>query len=146
MWRCAYCGRTLPEGTFCPACGGPIDEALSEISRKVRKVRLRRGIAARWGWRGAVTGFIASSALSLILAGFLVVRHLVAPRGQATMGDVFAVILSVFVSALLMLPLMFAAVFQVFGYLLKPICVALFCSVERFEQEYGPAKKHEPEA
>jgi hypothetical protein len=36
---------------------------------------------------------------------------------------------------------LFGSVAFVMAATIRPICVALFCSVERFEQEYGSSRK-----
>ena len=141
MWRCENCGASIPSGAVCPACSRPIDDALSEIVRKTRRVKLRGGVASRWGWRGAVTGFVVGLVLSLIYGAVVFVRHLDSPRWQETMADVFAGVIIVFVVVgAILVPLLFAAIFVVYGAVIKPIFVALFCSVERFEQEYGSSR------
>lgn len=142
MWRCQNCGASVADGTICTACGQIFEDALYAIDRKLGRLRRTDGIAGRWIRRGAVVGFIAGSVPSLLLAGFLIIRHLIAPPYQETIGDVFAIILSVFILiAVIFLPLLFAAIFLVFGSVIKPICVAMFCSIERFEQEYGSSRK-----
>jgi hypothetical protein len=54
------------------------------------------------------------------------------------MLDLFTFVIVMGVSqAVILWPLLFAFVFLIFGAVIKPIWIALFCSVERFEQEYG---------
>jgi len=141
MWRCENCGADVQSGTVCPTCGRLSDEALNEISRKVRRVRLRRFSADRWLWWGAKTGFAVGSGLSLVLAALLVITSLVRDRSLSEIGEIFGVFLSLFVVATIFLSMLFAAIFLVFGAVVRPIFVALFCSVQRFEQEYGPSRK-----
>jgi hypothetical protein len=144
MWQCENCGATIQDGNVCPSCDRSFDDAVAEISRKMRGVRLTSGIAGRWGRRGAVVGFIVGSVLSVILAGFLVIRHLVSPPGQETMVDIVAMVFTLYLMvAVICLPLMFATIFLVYGGVIKPIIVAIFCSVERFEQEYEPPETKE---
>lgn len=141
MWRCANCGASIPRGTLCPSCGILIDAAVDEISRKIRRGIIRRDVASRWGWRGAAIGFLVGSVLTLIFGGILVVRHLVSPGWQETMLDVVAILICVFVmGAVIFLPLLFAVSFLVFGTVVRPILIALFCSIERFEREYGSSR------
>ncbi|HWG44770.1 MAG TPA: hypothetical protein VN688_18495 [Gemmataceae bacterium] len=142
MGRCQNCGATVQDGTVCTSCDRSFDVTVADISRKVRGLRLTRGVAGRWGRRGAVVGFVVGSVLSFIFAGFELIRHLVSPPWQETMADVLAMVFTVFLLvAVIFLPLTFAAVFLVYGGIIKPIFVALFCSVERFEQEYGSWRK-----
>jgi len=121
MWRCENCGANVQSGTICPACGRLSDEALNEISQKVRRVRLRRFSAARWLWRVAKTGFAVGSGLSLILAAGIVITNLVRYPVLSEMGAVLGVFLSLFV------------------------VVALFWSVKRFEEKYGSSRNERGE-
>jgi hypothetical protein len=93
-------------------------------------------------WRGAKTGFIVGSILTLIFAGIFVLLPVISPPPRATMLDIFAFLIVIEVSqAVILWPLLFAIAFLVYGSVIKPIWIALFCSVERFEQEYGPTRK-----
>jgi hypothetical protein len=141
VWRCENCGASVQSGTVCPACGRLSDEALNEISLKVRRVRVRRFSADRWLWRRAKTGFAVGSVLSLVLAAMIVVPGLVGDRALSKMGEDLGFCLPFFVGATIFLSILFAVIFLVFGAVVRPIFVALFCSVERFEQEYGPSRK-----
>ncbi len=142
MWRCANCGTFIEHGAVCAACGRPIDEAFNAIRRKVRSVRLSRNLANQWRWRGAKTGFVFGSILTLILAAILVVRYMISSPRQGSILDIFAIVIVIEVSqAVILWPLLFAIIFLIYGSIIKPVWIALFCSVERFEQEYGPPRK-----
>lgn len=141
MWHCVNCGANVQRGAVCTACGRPMNEALSEIVRKSRRVKLRGGVVSRWAWRGEVTGFIVGSVLSLFFGAIELVLHWVWPRGQETVGEILAIVLFLFIAGgVILLPLLFAVIFVVFGTIIKPIFVALFCSVDRFEQEYDSSR------
>lgn len=131
----------MQRGAVCTACGRPMNEAWSEIVRKTRRVKLRGGVVSRWFWRGAVTGFIVGSVLTLIFGASGLVRNWGSARWQESVGEILGMVLILFiVGGMILLPLLFAAIFVVFGTVIKPILVALFCSVDRFEQEYGSSR------
>jgi spore maturation protein SpmB len=113
------------------------------IDRKVRGVILRGNVnvAERWMGRGARTGFcIALVLLPILIALFVILRHLSILRWQRE-DDFFLDIFALVLGGLMTLPMIFAVIFLIFGSLIKPIWVALFCNVERFEQEYGSTKQ-----
>jgi hypothetical protein len=138
MGQCENCGATIQEGTVCPSCDRSFDDAVAEIGRKMRGVRLRGAVADRWLWRGAKTGLALGVGLSLVLVAIRVVVGLVKHRNLREMGETLGLLLLLFLVAAIFLSILFAAIFLVFGAVVKPIFVALFCSVERFEQEYEP--------
>lgn len=137
MWRCAHCKAAVPHGTTCPECGRPIDEALSEISRKVRRIYLRGNVPDRWMWRGAKTGFIVGVLLWLLMMAAMLVVGLVTDRNLTELLEALGIMLPFVLVFAISLALVFAVIFLVFGAVIKPIWVALFCRIERFEQEYG---------
>jgi hypothetical protein len=141
MWRCESCGATVQREAFCAACGWPIEEAVIDIRRKVRTVRLRDGVADRWAWRGAKVGFFLGWILILVLLGCFFVIGFVRHRSWADMVDSF---LAMIVFSLLFpffVAFLFAPLFLVFGAVVKPIFMAVFCSTKRFDQEYGSTRK-----
>lgn len=131
----------MQSGAVCTACDRPMNEALNEIVRKSRRVKHGGGVVSRWAWRGAVTGFIVGSVLSLIFSVMELVPYWVSPREQETVGEILAIVLFLFIAGgVILLPSLFATIFVVFGAVIRPIFVALFCSVDRFEQEYGSSR------
>jgi hypothetical protein len=138
MWRCTHCGAEIEHGVLCSECERPIHGTLNVIRRKARKVSLRDSVVHRWIWPGAITGFFLGTVLSLLFAAAFGIRFLISPSPQYTIGDFMVFVMVVFVSqALHFFPLLFAFIFLVFGSLIRPIWIALFCSVERFERECG---------
>lgn len=140
MWQCANCGTMIATGAVCPACGEPITEALNAIRQKARHVRFRRGVADRWMWWGAKIGFVLGAVLGL---GFLVVAlviGLVKQRNFMEIVESVGILLPFVLIGAILLALLCAAVFLVIGVVIKPIFIALFGSIERFEQEYGSGK------
>ncbi len=141
MWRCTNCGAKIKHGVLCSECEGPIHETLGAIRRKARKVSLRDSVAHRWIFPGAITGFLLGTTLSLLLAAAFGIHFLITPSPQYTTMDFMVFVMVVFVSqAVIMFPLLFAFIFLVFGSIIRPVWIALFCSVERFEQEYGTSE------
>jgi hypothetical protein len=56
------------------------------------------------------------------------------------LAEAFAVMIPFVLLVALLSALLFAAIFLLVG-AIKPIWIALFCSAERFEQEYGSTKQ-----
>jgi hypothetical protein len=130
---------------MCPACGRPSNEALNEISRKVRRLQLVN-VMKKWTLRGAEAGFVTA----MILTSVFAVSKTFSDHVRSVYYDQHAepqvvdpVIQTwIFFSVVgLVLPALFAILAFVIATLIRPIVIALFCSVERFEQEYGPSRK-----
>ena len=140
MWKCANCGTSVVQGTICPECGQLSNEALAAINRKVRDVRLRRGVGDRYFWRGAKVGLVVGLILSLIFLAIGVSHGLNNHEKVMEIMERMGILLPVFLVAACFLALLSAVLFLIFGTVVKPIFVAVFCSIERFEQDYGPTQ------
>src|SRR5262245_42199830 len=109
MWRCGNCGAIIEHGLACAVCGRLIDEGVEGIRRKVRVVRLRGNVANQRMGRGAKTGFVFGSILTLIFAGIFLVRPPISPPRPYPMLDLFTFVIVMGVSqAVILWPLLFA--------------------------------------
>lgn len=137
MWRCENCGASIPGGAVCTSCGRSLDAAVAAIGQKVRRLRVFSDVSRRWTRRGAVIGFL----VGIILAPTIVVAWLTRyPAGSGGPSQPFAPIggLAVtFIVVPFVTPLLFGSAAFILATVVRPVCVAMFCSVERFEQEYG---------
>jgi len=141
MWRCENCGANVQSGTVCPACGRPLDDALAEIGQKVQRLRFFSEVSQRWTDSGVVIGFLTGIVLPPVLAVTWIGRCLSGPDGARQLTDAFPYLVVFFLVTPIFLPLFFGSIAFALATVVRPICVALFCSVERFEQEYGPSRK-----
>lgn len=141
MWHCEKCSTSVESGTICPACGRPLDAAVAAIGRKVRQVRFLSNVNRRWAQRGAVIGFITAIILAPALAALLVCRFVSSTDGALPPTDSFVQLLAIFLALPIFLPLFFGCIAFVLAAVVRPLCIALFCSIERFEQEYGSTKQ-----
>jgi hypothetical protein len=140
MWRCRNCGAKNQSDALCTGCGRPIDEALHAIRWKVGNVRLRNGLADRWMWRGAKIGFVLGCVISLLSVSSVLVVGLIKHPSATELVEALGVMIPFILAIALLSALLFEAIFLIVG-AVKPIWIALFCSTERFEQEYGSAGK-----
>jgi uncharacterized membrane protein YvbJ len=140
MWRCRNCGAKNQSDALCTGCGRPIDEALAAIRWKAQSVRLHNGLANRWMRQGARIGFVAGLVLSLLPWTCVLVGGLIKRPSMIVLAEAFAVMIPFVLLVALLSALLFAAIFLLVG-AIKPIWSALFCSAERFEQEYGSTKQ-----
>lgn len=138
MWRCVNCGARMANGVACTACGRPFDAAVEAIGKKVWRVRYFNSVTRRWTLRGAAIGFLVGILLSPAFIAIVFLRPGFAPRNQSNLHD-----MSVLLPFLA--PIILSFLFGKFAFVLatvvRPVCVALFCSPERFEEEYGPFKR-----
>ena len=141
MWQCGNCGTTVVTGTICPECGRSLDPAVAAIDRKIRHLRFLSNISRRWTQRGAVIGLIAAIILAPLLAALLVPHYISSTDDTRATTDSFVRFLTFFLALPIFLPLLFACIAFVLAAVVRPLCIALFYSSKRFEQEYGPTKQ-----
>lgn len=144
MWRCCNCGAQNHNRAVCTACGRPIDEAFCKINLKIQELSFQGSAEDRWIGRGRKTGFFVGLVLSPVLIpvilylNFLPWKEIpVTPMSVIPLliGILMLVLEIVFVSTVL-----FQVLYLILG-AVKPIWVALFCNIKRFEQEYGSTKQ-----
>jgi cytochrome c oxidase subunit IV len=70
-----------------------------------------------------------------------IARCLSEPGGTQQLAASLPNLAMLFLVVSLFLPVLFGSFAFVMAATIRPICVALFCSVERFEQEYGSSRK-----
>lgn len=140
MWRCDNCGASVPGGTVCTACGRPLDAAVAEIGQKVRRLRVFSEVSRRWTRRGAVIGFLTGIILAPVIVAIWITRCLAGPDGARQLADSAIGLFFIFFWMPMLMPLLFACAAFVLATVVRPVCVAMFCSVERFEQEFGPTR------
>lgn len=142
MWRCCNCGAENQSSAVCTVCGRPINEALRKINLKILELKFQGSVADQWMRWGARTGFFVGLVLAPILVGVPVILRLTSNPWQVMTVDVFVpIILALVLQAVILLPMLFGFLFLIYGSIIKPIWIALFCSAERFEQEYGSTKQ-----
>ncbi len=141
MWRCDNCGAKVPSGTVCAACGWPLDAAVVEIDQKVRRLRFFSEVSRRWTHRGAVIGFLVGIILAPVLTAVWIARCLAEPGGAQQLANTLPQLAMFLLIIPFFVPLLFGSIAFVLATVIRPVCVALFCSVERFEQEYGSSRK-----
>ncbi len=145
MWRCENCGASVRRGTACPQCGRPIDVAVADIGNRVKQLWFIHAITTKWIRRGAIVGLLTATILTPVFAASETFSNHVRAfcyGGHAPPQVIDPIVQTVvfFSVAVVVLPLLFGILAYAFAALIRPIIVALFCSVERFEQEYGSSK------
>jgi hypothetical protein len=70
-----------------------------------------------------------------------IARWLSEPGGARQLAASLPGLAMFFLVMALFLPVLFGSIAFALATVIRPICVALFCSVERFEQEYGSSRK-----
>lgn len=145
MKLCPRCGGTH-EGAACPSRDVPREEAMNAvvaIEKKINRTRFRDTRTARWAGTGARYGFVAANLLSLSMAIGSSSTH-ASNRSAATGADFLGLLLlSVAVVALLGAGVGAGTAILVLG-VLRPIYVALFRSIDEWEQEYGEGRPRLP--
>jgi hypothetical protein len=149
LWCCPKCG-TIANGPACSACGRPRGARMeapdssqpagpyADIHWKIQRSRFTEDLSERWTWRGARIG-----ALTALLLGILWGVVLSLPsRGKVglTWGKVIGGTVTMFLGGGLLLSVLFAVVGKFLATVVRPIVVAIFCSPERFEREYGSGR------
>jgi hypothetical protein len=112
-----------------------------EIGQKVRRLCVFSDVSRRWTHRGTVIGSLVANILAPVLAAVEIARCLSEPGGAGQLADALLGLAMFFLTMALFLPVLFGSVAFVMAATIRPIRVALFCSVERFEQEYGSSRK-----
>ena len=140
MWRCENCGASVPGGTVCAACGRPLDPAVTEIGQKVRRLRVFSEISRRWTRRGAVIGFLVGIILAPVIAAIWIAHCLAGPGGAQHLVASAGELAVIFIATPFLMPLLFVGAAFLLATVVRPVCVAMFCSIERFEQEFGPTR------
>lgn len=141
MWQCENCRTYVESGAICPTCGRPLDPALAAIDRKIRQLHFLSNVSRRWTQRGAVIGFIAAIILAPMLAALLVPHFITSTDGTLASTDSFVQFLTIFLALPIFLPLVFGCIAFVLAAVVRPLCIALFFSIECFEEEYGSTKQ-----
>jgi hypothetical protein len=103
---------------------------------KMRFLETIEDRCVRLGWK---TGFLVGLILSPILMPMFPVSRFTPWQGLYMAPFYLMFTLGLIVVAAVFLSTFFWIVSLIFG-AIKPILVALFCSTERFEQEYGSTK------
>jgi hypothetical protein len=137
MWHCTSCGATIAGGTVCAACGQPLDPAVAKIAQKVRRLRVLGDVSRRWTRRGMRWGFRVAIVLMPVFVLFYAASWLLGPPPDEGFAESFLELAAGMMGLVIGLPLLGAAVALFLATMIRPICIALFCSIERFEQEYG---------
>lgn len=140
MWRCENCGANISEGTVCPSCGRPLDAAVAAIGQKVRRLRVFSEVNRRWTRRGAVIGFLVGILLAPAIVAIWIARCASGPNAAQELTNSVVILAEIFIVVPLVMPLIFGILAFLLATLARPVFVAMFCSVERFEQEYGHAR------
>ena len=140
MWRCENCRLNVLSGIVCPGCGRPLDAAVAEIGQKVRRLRVFSDVSRRWTRRGAVIGFLVGIILAPVIAAIWITRCLAGPGGAQQLIASAGELAILFIATPILMPLLFGGAALMLATVVRPICVAMFCSIERFEQEYGPTR------
>jgi hypothetical protein len=140
MWRCENCGASVPGGTICTSCGRPLDAAVAEIGQKVRRLRVFSDVSRRWTRRGAVIGFLVGIILAPVIVAIWITRCLAGPGGAQELAASAGGLAVVFIVTPFVTPLLFGVAAFMLATVVRPVCVAMFCSIERFEQEFGPTR------
>ncbi|HEY7314919.1 MAG TPA: hypothetical protein VH643_36575 [Gemmataceae bacterium] len=113
---------------------------MAEIGQKVRRLRVFSEVSRRWTRRGAVIGFLAGIVLAPAIAVTWITRCLSRSSGALELADTAGNLAVIFIATPILMPLLFGCVALMLATVVRPVCVAMFCSVERFEQEFGPTR------
>jgi hypothetical protein len=122
------------------ACGQPLDAGVAEIGQKVRRLRVFSDVSRRWTRRGAVIGFLVGIILAPMIVATWITRCLAGPGGAQELAASAVGMAIVFIVTPILIPLLFGCAAFILATVVRPVCVAMFCSIERFEQEFGPSR------
>jgi uncharacterized integral membrane protein len=117
--------------------------AVVDIERKINRTRFRDFRAARWAGRGARYGFVIGLFLGLILAIVNFVNTVQKPSWDFGQDFLFPLVSAVLGSAFIGALLGAAGGILAIG-VFRPIWVAVFRSIDDWEQEYGDRKPRLP--
>jgi hypothetical protein len=79
--------------------------------------------------------------LSMLLMVTVLIVCLVTNRNSTSLVEALGFTLLSVPVLVILFTFVFAVIFLVYGAVIKPVWIALFCSIERFEREYGSTKQ-----